>query len=207
MIAAMSLPILFLGYVALIATIVAIAVARSLSARATLAGFAVLALWLGYGGAMGYLGVVGDATLPVPGVFILLTPIIAFVAIVLGRSPVGRVLATSVPPGALVGLQVFRVGVELTLHRLWELGSVPKLMTLAGGNIEILIGISAPLFALIATRGSGGCRIVNQRRIGTPDCTEKGPRTLRQAGTIALAPAQLVGVAEPGRARWGEARL
>ena len=71
----------------------------------------------------------------------------------------GGHLASRIPLALLIGLQAFRIGVELTLHRLWELGSVPKLMTLGGGNIEILIGLSAPLFAWIATRGPGGRRI------------------------------------------------
>lgn len=156
---AMSLSNLFIAYVALVAAVVAITLARTLSARATLTGLIGLALWLGYAGALGYLGVVGDTTLRFPGIFILMTPIIAFVSLVLVRSPVGRHLATSVPLGLLIGLQVFRVGVELTLHRLWELGSVPKLMTLAGGNFEILVGFSAPVFALIATRGPSGRRV------------------------------------------------
>ena len=82
----------------------------------------------------------------------MLAPIVAFVALVLVRSPAGRYLAVRVPLAWLIGLQAFRVGVELTLHRLWELGSVPKLMTLSGGNIEILVGFSAPLFAWIVTR-------------------------------------------------------
>jgi hypothetical protein len=32
-------------------------------------------------------------------------------------------------------------------------------MTFGGGNVEILIGLSAPLIALISARGSGGRRI------------------------------------------------
>ena len=159
MLAALPLAPTFLVYVAVIATIVAATLSRALSRRAAAAALAVLALWLGYAGVLGYSGLVGNTRLPVPGVVILLAPIIAFVAIVLTRSPAGRHLAVRVPLAWLIGLQAFRIGVELTLHRLWELGSVPKLMTLGGGNIEILIGVSAPLFAWIATRGAGGRRI------------------------------------------------
>jgi hypothetical protein len=105
------------------------------------------------------LGVVSDQSLPVPGIFILLTPIIVFVSVVLVRSPVGGQLASCIPLALLIGLQAFRIGVELTLHRLWELVSVPKLMTLGSGNVEIRIGLSAPLFAWVAACGSGGRRI------------------------------------------------
>ena len=159
MLAALPLAPSFLIYVGAIATIVAATLARASSARAAAAAVAILTLWLCYAAVLGYSGVVGDTSLPVPGVFILLTPIIAFVAIVLTRSPAGKYLATRVPLAWLIGLQAFRIGVELTLHRLWELGSVPKLMTLGGGNVEILVGLSAPLFAWIATRGAGGRRI------------------------------------------------
>lgn len=159
MLAATPLATQFLIYVAAISAIVAVALLRTLPIRAALAGLGVLAVWLGYATTLGVTGVVGDLSLPIPGVFILLTPIIAFVAAVLGRSPAGAFLASRIPLAFLIGFQVFRVGVELTLHRLWELGSVPKLMTLAGGNVEILVGLSAPLFAWISTRGTGGRRI------------------------------------------------
>lgn len=159
MLAALPLAPTFLVYVALIAAIVAATLIRVLSPRAAAAALAVLALWLGYAAVLGYSGIVGNTRLPVPGVFILLAPIVAFVAIVIARSPAGQYLAVRVPLAWLIGLQAFRIGVELTLHRLWELGSVPKLMTLSGGNIEILVGFSAPLFAWIVTRGPGGRRI------------------------------------------------
>lgn len=159
MFAALPLSTLFLLYVGTIATIVAVTLARTLSTRGAVAGLGFLTLWLGYATALGYAGVVGNQSLPVPGVFILVAPIVVFVSIVLVRSLVGGHLASRIPLALLIGLQAFRIGVELTLHRLWELGSVPKLMTLGGSNIEILIGLSAPLFAWIATRGSGGRRI------------------------------------------------
>ncbi len=117
MTSAISLSNLFIAYVALVAAVVAIMLARALSARATLTGLIGLALWLGYAGALGYFGVVDDTTLRFPGIFILVTPIIGLVSLVVVRSPVGRHLATSVSLGLLIGLQVFRVGVELTLQR------------------------------------------------------------------------------------------
>ena len=159
MFATLPLATMFLFYVAAVAAAVLLVLARSLSPGRTLAGVGALALWLGYATALGYLGVVGDLSLLIPGVFILLTPIIACTVAVIGRSPAGGHLAVRIPLAVLIGFQVFRVGVELTLHRLWELGSVPKLMTLGGGNVEILIGLSAPVIAWIATRGTGGRRI------------------------------------------------
>ena len=66
----------------------------------------------------------------------------------------GGYLAASLPLGLIFALQSFRIGVELTLSSLHDVGLTTRLMTLAGGNVEILIGFSAPLIALIATRGT-----------------------------------------------------
>jgi len=56
-------------------------------------------------------------------------------------------------------MQTFRIGVELLLHRLSVDGLAPRIVTYQGGNIEILIGLSAPLIAWISTRGRRGERV------------------------------------------------
>ena len=150
---------LFLAYVFIVAGIVATILGRSLSTRATVVSCCVIALWIAYAGALGYFGVVAKTDAAVPGIFILLAPIILFVATVLVRSKAGLYVATSVPLALLIGLQAFRVGVEWTLHRLWELGGTPTLMTLAGGNVDMLVGLSAPLAAWLASRGLAGRRL------------------------------------------------
>jgi hypothetical protein len=155
----LPLSTLFLGYVGLVAFLIAAVLLCFLPLGRALIGAAMLAVWLGYAGFMGYSGIVGDPTRMPPGIFLLLTPIIAFVAIVLGRSPVGAYLATNLPLGLIFALQSFRIGVELTLSSLHDVGLTTRLMTLAGGNVEILIGFSAPLIALIATRGAVGRRV------------------------------------------------
>ncbi len=153
--AGLPLSALFLGYIGLVAVLIAAVLLRYLPPGRALAGVAVIVVWLGYAGVMGYSGVVGDPTRMPPGTFLLLIPIIAFVAIVLGRSPVGFYLAA----GLIFALQSFRVGVELTLSSLHDAGLTTRLMTLAGGNVEILVGLSAPVIALIASQGEGGRRI------------------------------------------------
>ena len=149
----------FLTYVGVIAALVGAALLRYLPLGRALIGIAILAAWLGYAGVMGYAGILGDPTRMPPGIVLLLAPIFAFVFLVLGRSPVGRYLASSLPIALIFGLQTFRVGVELTLSELAHAGFAPRLLTLSGGNIEILIGLTAPLFAWISTRGVGGRRI------------------------------------------------
>jgi two-component system nitrate/nitrite response regulator NarL len=50
-------------------------------------------------------------------------------------------------------------------------------------------------------KGERAAIIVNEHRNGTPDFPPKGTPMLRLAGAVALAPAQLVGITQPGRAR------
>src|SRR5258708_9362276 len=149
----------FLGYVGVIAGLLALVLIRVLPFGRALIGIAVIAVWLAYSGAVGYLGILGDPNRMPPGIFLLLAPIIAFVFLVLGRPPVGRYLAASLPLALIFGLQTFRIGVELTLSELADAALTPRLLTLSGGNIEMLIGFTAPLIAWIATRGAGGRRI------------------------------------------------
>jgi len=159
MISATYLAPIFLGYVALVAGLIGGVLLRYLPLRRATTGLGVIAVWLGYAAVMGHSGIVGDPARMPPGIFLLLTPIIAFVAIVLGRSPVGRTLATSLPLALIFALQTFRVGVELTLSSLHDEGLTTRLLTFSGGNVEILIGLSAPIVALISTRGLGGRRV------------------------------------------------
>jgi hypothetical protein len=51
---------------------------------------------------------------------LLVAPILTFVVLVIGRSPVGRYLASSIPLALILLFQTFRVGVELTLSRSWS---------------------------------------------------------------------------------------
>ena len=77
---------IFLSYVGVVAAIVAAVLLRYLPTGrgADRRNIGFIAIWLCYAGVMGYSGIVGDPTLMPPGIFLLLTPIIAFVAIVLG---------------------------------------------------------------------------------------------------------------------------
>ena len=156
-----SLPLgtAFLAYVGAVALLMGAILLRYLPAERALIGMAAIALWLIYAGVMGYFGILGDISRRPPGIFLLVVPIVAFIVIVIGLSPAGRYLATRLPLALIFALQCFRIGVELTLSSLHDAGLTPRLMTLSGGNIEILVGLSAPLVALIAVRGAAGRRI------------------------------------------------
>jgi hypothetical protein len=89
----------------------------------------------------------------------LLVGPIATAVLLITLLPSGRRLAAAVPYSLLVGLQVFRLGPELTIAGLHQLGLAPRLLTLEGGNIEILVALSAPIVAWAVARGAIGSRM------------------------------------------------
>jgi hypothetical protein len=159
MIVPASLATAFLAYLALVAALIAAVLIRFLPARAAGIGVAVLVGWFIYDGVLGYSGAVAGSLFGIPGIVALVAPVFVFVAVVLVISPVGRYVALRISLPLLIALQTFRVGVELTLHKLWEVGAVPHLLTLPGGNVDMLIGLSAPAIAWLSLKGAIGRRI------------------------------------------------
>ncbi len=148
-----------------IAGVVLLAVAVMVSARRYLDEGPVrvvtlgLPVWLLYVGLLSWTGVVANPTLRPPGVLFVLLPVFLFIGLFAIRSAAGLKVAGSLPIGLLIGAQAFRVPVEVGLHRLWNEGLIPQLMTYEGGNVDIFIGLTAPVVAWMATRGRAGRRI------------------------------------------------
>lgn len=149
----------FIVFVVALAAVLIAVLWRTLPRAA--AGFGAMGLlaWLIYAGAVGASGVLRDASLRPPGIMYLAAPSILIIVFIFARGSVGRRLASAVPLWLLLGLQVFRVGVEATLQALFDAGQVPKLMTLAGGNVEIVVALAAPAAAWLSTRGATGLRV------------------------------------------------
>lgn len=141
---------LFLG--TMVVAVIGIS-ARYLPRRATVSIAVGLAIWLTYAGTLGFLGVVANPNLRSPGPALLLIPVFLFVALYLARADGALRVATSIPLGWLMGLQAFRVIVELFLHQLWKDGLAPRMLTYEGANFDIAIGLSAPFIAWLYTRG------------------------------------------------------
>ena len=144
---------LFLGFLAVVALSLAVLCARFLPRRATAVVFIALPTWLLYVGLLAYFGVVRNPALRPPGMVYILLPVFIFVFLFVIRSPAGARVAISIPLWALLGFQVYRVGVELFLHELWREGLIPRMLTFQGANFDILIGASAPVIAWLASRG------------------------------------------------------
>lgn len=118
-----------------------------------------LPLWLAYVATLSWFGVFKFVPGRPPGVLLVFPPVIFFVALAVVRSRWGSVAALTIPLPLLLGLQSFRVGVELFLHQLWAEGLAPKMLTYEGANVDIVTGLTAPLVAWIATRGRTGLRV------------------------------------------------
>ena len=86
-------------------------------------------------------------------------PVLPYLALTVGVgvavtwSSVGRRLA-GLPLAVLVGVQVFRVPLEVLLHALYTAGSLPVQMTWSGRNLDVVTGASAVLVAFAAHRGA-----------------------------------------------------
>jgi len=114
-----------------------------------------LVLWLAYATALGASGLAGRIDILPPGIALLAGPVVAAILLITLTRP-GAVLAAHIPIAVLLGFQTFRVGVELTLNHLAGQGLAPRIMTLAGGNIEILVAATAPVAAWLVGHGPTG---------------------------------------------------
>src|SRR5215211_395258 len=72
------------------------------------------------------------------------------ISIAVGTSQLGRRLATGIPLAILVGVQGFRILLEVMMHRAYVEGLMPVQMSFSGFNFDILTGISAAVVALVS---------------------------------------------------------
>jgi hypothetical protein len=114
---------------------------------------AALALFLLLSIAASMSGLIDNFDARPPYLMRFLLPHMVFILIVGSVSPYGRRLALGLPIAALVGLQAFRIPVELLLHGLYDEGIAPVQMTYFGRNFDILTGLTAVPVAWLAARG------------------------------------------------------
>lgn len=142
-----GIPALSLGVLALW-----IALVRRMAGRTSAIRFGLLgAAWLlgsGLVAASGWLAHFGGFP---PRFAFLLVPSLGL-PIWLGASRLGRQLA-SAPFGLLVGLQAFRLPLELVMHRAAVEGTMPPQMTYTGSNFDIVTGATALAVGLLAWFG------------------------------------------------------
>ncbi len=156
----MTTSVLFLTLAATLGMAILVTAWRHLSRRSFRVVLWGLPVWVAYVGALAWAGVIRNASLRPPGIVYVFGPVLLFMALFAIRSNAALVTARRLPAGLLIGAQCFRVAVEIGLDRLGEEGLVPRLMTYRGGNIDILVGLSAPLIAWLFVRDRMGPRAV-----------------------------------------------
>ena len=100
--------------------------------------YLVVPAGLAYAGAL-------DRYNPLPAPALVMIAILTVCTVAICMSPIGARIVQAVGLAWLVAFQVFRVPVELLLHRLYQEGVVPVQMTYAGRNFDIVTGITAAL--------------------------------------------------------------
>jgi hypothetical protein len=108
-------------------------------------------VWLIATGLAGWLGLVRDfQRLPPPMFVLLLAAVVLTVITALSR--VGSRLVAEAGIAWLVGVQTFRIAVEIFLDWGHRVNLVPVQMTFAGRNWDIVTGVSAGAVAWLATK-------------------------------------------------------
>ena len=105
--------------------------------RRGLIAAAVLAAWMSAGWILATRGTLARFELRPPPLMLLILMSVAG-AILLGRSAVGRRIALEVPLWALVGMQAFRLPLELAMHQAVREGVMPEQMSFTGYNFDIV---------------------------------------------------------------------
>ena len=140
------LTVAFIALVLGVATLLLVAVAlRRGGGAAAVASLAVDG-WLGVTAVLAAAGLFGDFARIPPRIVLAFVPPLLAILWLCRSAAVGRLL-DEVPPGWLVYPQAFRIVMELILWQLFVVGAIPAIMTFEGRNVDIVVGLTAPLIA------------------------------------------------------------
>ena len=128
------------------------------AARNSLAVTTLAAVWIALQSAISLSGVYRVTNTLPPRLFLgaIFPPLLTI--LLLCVTPAGRAFLRSLDLKWCVLIHTVRILVELTLFALFRAGEVPRLLTFEGGNLDILIGLSAPVIWWAFTRGKLGRR-------------------------------------------------
>jgi hypothetical protein len=101
-----------------------------------------LGLWLAIPAALAASGLLADFDAMPPRVPLLIFPMAAL-TIVLASMRLGTAAGAGLSLGTIIGVQAFRIPLELVLHQLYTHGALPAEMTYAGRNFDVLSGLAA----------------------------------------------------------------
>ena len=119
--------------------------------RRTIYAGAGIALWLAAQAAAAQSGWLGRFELRPPPIVLWFASML-LMTLALAWSSFGRRFADKLPFVALIGFQVFRLPLELVMHRAAVAGIMPNVMSYTGYNFDIVTGATALPLALYAWR-------------------------------------------------------
>jgi hypothetical protein len=137
------------GFIVLVlgmATLVMVAVAFRRGGGAAAVTALAVDGWLGVTAVLAAGGLFSDFSRIPPRIMIALVPPLLVILWLCRSAAVGRLL-DEIPPHWLVYPQAFRILMELILWQLFVVDAIPAIMTFEGRNVDILVGLSAPLIA------------------------------------------------------------
>lgn len=107
-------------------------------------GFGLLLIWILLQGVLGLTGLYQNPhRFPSPILLLLLPPVITIILLFMTSG--GKRFLDQLNPGQLTWLHIIRIPIEMILYLLYLDHQVPQIMTFAGGNYDIISGITAPL--------------------------------------------------------------
>lgn len=120
--------------------------------RLTVTSGAVLVTWILLVGALSGSGLLARIDLRRPPIGLLL-PVILGAGLTIGLSKRTTFLVDGLPLAALVGLQTFRLPLELVMHEAANAGVMPVQLSFSGYNFDIVTGAGALILAPLIAMG------------------------------------------------------
>jgi len=111
-----------------------------------------LVVWIALTGTLAASGALARFDVTPPPMALLIVAVLGG-GVLVGLSPAGGALAAAVPLSTLVGLQAFRLPLELVMHHAGERGIMPPELSYGGYNFDIVTGASALVLALALRAG------------------------------------------------------
>jgi hypothetical protein len=136
----------FIALVLAMATLVMVTVALRRGGGAAAITALIVDGWLGVTAVLAAAGLFADFSRIPPRLLVAVAPPLLGIVWLCRSAAVGRLL-DEIPPGWLVYPQAFRIVMELILWQLFVVGAIPAIMTFEGRNVDILVGLTAPLIA------------------------------------------------------------
>ena len=120
----------------------AAALARFASSRAAVAFVVGALIWAGVSGGLATSGILGRFEARPPPILLFMAVLLVG-SVALGLSSTGGLLASRVPLVGLVGVQAFRLPLELAMHQAATDGIMPVELSFSGYNFDIVTGVLA----------------------------------------------------------------